>query len=385
MAVERTLVLVKPNGVARGLMGEVIARFERRGFVLTGARLLVVEPRPRRGVTTASTWASPSSRIWSSFITSGPVMAMVVQGPSAVKVVRDMMGATNPIEAAPGTIRGDFALEIGENVVHGSDSVESAEREIGLFFAAGPAGRLGEPASAPGCPHSPADFRLYLASASPRRRELLVGAGRPVHRRRGASAEEVLSRGRRRRRSPSANARAKARGAVLPADAPAGCFVLGADTIVVVDGSVLGKPADARGCSRHARRPVGPRARGDHRRRAGAPRRVAGGVWLGSTCERGGCEQERACRRRGIGDHRGRVPDPRAPPTSTPTSPRASGRAKRAAYAIQGLAAFFVQGIVGDYANVVGLPLSLVAELFRRQGFDLLRRAWLCRGGAHEV
>jgi nucleoside-diphosphate kinase len=134
MAVERTLVLVKPNGVARGLTGEVIARFERRGFQLTGARLLVVG-RELAERHYAEHVGKPFFADLVSFITSGPVMAMVVQGSSAVRVVRDMMGATNPLDAAPGTIRADYALEIGENIVHGSDGVESAEREIALYFA----------------------------------------------------------------------------------------------------------------------------------------------------------------------------------------------------------------------------------------------------------
>jgi nucleoside-diphosphate kinase len=134
MAVERTLVLVKPNGVARGLTGEVIARFERRGFQLTGARLLLVS-RELAERHYAEHVGKPFFADLVSFITSGPVMAMVVQGPSAVRVVRDMMGATNPLDAAPGTIRADFALEIGENIVHGSDGVESAAREIALYFA----------------------------------------------------------------------------------------------------------------------------------------------------------------------------------------------------------------------------------------------------------
>lgn len=135
MATERTLVLVKPNGVTRGLVGEVIGRFERRGLRLTGLRLLQVDRElaerhyeEHRGKGFFADLVD--------FITSSPIAAMVVEGESAVKVVRDMMGSTDPIEAAPGTIRGDFALEIGENVVHGSDGLESAEREIGLYFRA---------------------------------------------------------------------------------------------------------------------------------------------------------------------------------------------------------------------------------------------------------
>ena len=133
MTVERTLVLVKPNGVARGLIGEIVARFERRGFALKAARILQVD----RNLATRHYQehvGRPFFEELVAFITSGPIMAMVVEGPAAVKVVRAMMGSTNPIDAAPGTIRGDYALDMGENVVHGSDSVDSAEREIALYF-----------------------------------------------------------------------------------------------------------------------------------------------------------------------------------------------------------------------------------------------------------
>ncbi len=130
---ERTLVLVKPNGVARGLIGEVVGRLERRGFEIKGARMLMV------GEELASRhYAEHVGKAFYvdlvEFITSGPVFAMAVQGPSAISVVRTMMGATNPLNAAPGTVRGDFALDMGQNVVHSSDGPESAEREIGLFF-----------------------------------------------------------------------------------------------------------------------------------------------------------------------------------------------------------------------------------------------------------
>jgi nucleoside-diphosphate kinase len=133
MTVERTLVLVKPNGVARGLIGEIVARFERRGFALRAARMLQVD----RDLATRHYQehvGKPFFEELVAFITSGPVVAMVVEGPAAVKVVRSMMGSTNPIDAAPGTIRGDYALDMGENVVHGSDSADSAEREIALYF-----------------------------------------------------------------------------------------------------------------------------------------------------------------------------------------------------------------------------------------------------------
>ncbi len=133
MAQERTLVFVKPNGVERGLIGEIVARFERRGLKLRAAKLKQVS-RELAEEHYAEHRGKGFFGGLVDFITSGPIFLMVLEGPSVVKVARDMMGATNPLEAGPGTMRGDFALEIGENVVHGSDSVESAEREIGLYF-----------------------------------------------------------------------------------------------------------------------------------------------------------------------------------------------------------------------------------------------------------
>lgn len=133
MAVERTLVLVKPNGVARGLVGEIIARYERRGLRISALRMLQVS-RSLAEEHYAEHVGKAFFEELVSFITSGPIVAMVVEGLSAVQVVRDMNGATNPLKAAPGTIRGDYALDMGENVVHGSDSVASAEREIALYF-----------------------------------------------------------------------------------------------------------------------------------------------------------------------------------------------------------------------------------------------------------
>ena len=127
-------MLVKPNGVARGLIGEVIARLERRGLEIKGARMLLVsEELASRHYAEHVGKGFYADLV--AFITSGPVFAMVVAGPSAIQVVRTMMGATNPLNAAPGTVRGDFALDMGQNVVHSSDGPESAEREIGLFFA----------------------------------------------------------------------------------------------------------------------------------------------------------------------------------------------------------------------------------------------------------
>jgi nucleoside-diphosphate kinase len=130
---ERTLILVKPDAFARALTGEIIARFERKGLRLAALRLLVMD----RDLATshyAEHEGKPFFDELVSFITSGALVAMVLEGEHAVVAARQVIGATNPLEAAPGSIRGDFALEVGQNMVHGSDSAESAAREVGLFF-----------------------------------------------------------------------------------------------------------------------------------------------------------------------------------------------------------------------------------------------------------
>ena len=136
MATETTLVLVKPDGVRRGLAGEVVARFERRGYDLRGARLLKI-PRALAAEHYAEHKGKPFYADLVSFITSGPVLALAVRGENAIAGVRVLMGATNPADSAPGTIRGDLATELSENIVHGSDSRSSAKRELGLFFPDG--------------------------------------------------------------------------------------------------------------------------------------------------------------------------------------------------------------------------------------------------------
>lgn len=136
MAVERTLVVVKPDGMRRRLAGELLTRFERRGLELRGARLLKI-PRAMAQEHYAEHKGKPFYDGLVSFITSGPVLALALQGESAISVVRTMMGATNPLDSAPGTIRGDHALELSENIVHGSDSKSSAKRELALFFPDG--------------------------------------------------------------------------------------------------------------------------------------------------------------------------------------------------------------------------------------------------------
>jgi nucleoside-diphosphate kinase len=135
--VERTLVLVKPDAMQRGLAGEVLSRLERRGLRIVGLRLLQVdEAMARRHY--GEHEGKPFFEGLVEYITSAPIIAAVFEGTSAVAAARQTMGVTDPIEATPGTIRGDFALEIGRNLVHGSDSVESAEREIALFFEGQP-------------------------------------------------------------------------------------------------------------------------------------------------------------------------------------------------------------------------------------------------------
>jgi nucleoside-diphosphate kinase len=134
MAVERTLVLIKPDAVSRGLAGEILARFERRGLNLRAGKLMTVS-RELAEQHYAEHTEKPFFGELVEFITSAPTLALVVEGESAIRVVRTTMGATNPTESAPGTIRGDLALAMPDNLVHGSDSPESAQREIGLWFA----------------------------------------------------------------------------------------------------------------------------------------------------------------------------------------------------------------------------------------------------------
>ena len=136
MAVERTLVLCKPDAVSRGLCGEIVARLERRGFALRGARLLKVTKAIAQQHY-AEHKGKPFFNGLVSFISSGPVLALAVEGESAISVVRAVMGTTNPLDSPPGTIRGDYALELSNNIVHGSDSKASAKRELALFFPDG--------------------------------------------------------------------------------------------------------------------------------------------------------------------------------------------------------------------------------------------------------
>jgi len=130
---ERTLILVKPDAFVRGLTGEIIARFERKGLTLVALKLETLS-REIAEQHYAEHDGKPFFGELVEFITSGPLAAMVLEGESAVEAARQVIGATNPLQAAPGSIRGDFAIEIGKNMVHGSDSSESATREAHLFF-----------------------------------------------------------------------------------------------------------------------------------------------------------------------------------------------------------------------------------------------------------
>ena len=133
MAAERTLVLIKPDAVRRGLAGEILRRFELRGLEIRAARLLTVD-RALAEEHYAEHAEKPFYGELVEFITSGPTLALVLEGEGAIAVVRTTMGSTNPAQSAPGTIRGDLALSMPDNLVHGSDSPESATREIALWF-----------------------------------------------------------------------------------------------------------------------------------------------------------------------------------------------------------------------------------------------------------
>ena len=136
MAIEQTYLMIKPDGVQRGICGEIISRFEKKGLKLIAMKLMVIPE-----ATAKKHYAEHEGKKFFpsliSYITSGPVLAMVWEGDNAVQVCRNIMGKTNPQESAPGTIRGDFGMVTGVNIIHGSDSVDSAKREIGIFVPEG--------------------------------------------------------------------------------------------------------------------------------------------------------------------------------------------------------------------------------------------------------
>lgn len=133
MAIEKTYLMIKPDGVQRGLVGEIVSRFEKKGLKLVAAKLMVI-PKETAENHYGEHKGKPFFPSLISYITSGPVFAMVWEGENAVQVCRNMMGKTNPQDSAPGTIRGDYCMVTGLNIIHGSDSPASAEREIGIFF-----------------------------------------------------------------------------------------------------------------------------------------------------------------------------------------------------------------------------------------------------------
>jgi nucleoside-diphosphate kinase len=130
---ERTFIAIKPDGVQRGLVGEIIGRFEAKGFTLIGLKLLIASHELAEQHYDIHK-ERPFFKDLVSFITSGPLVAMVWEGDGVVASARRIIGATNPLTAEPGTIRGDFAVSIGRNIIHGSDAIETAQREIGLWF-----------------------------------------------------------------------------------------------------------------------------------------------------------------------------------------------------------------------------------------------------------
>ena len=135
MAIEQTLILVKPDAFARGLTGEIIARFERKGLTISQLqKMTLTEEQAKEHY--AEHDGKPFFGELVEFITSGPLVAMVLEGEDAIKAARQVIGATNPLEATTGSIRGDFATQVGQNMVHGSDAVESGQREAKIFFDA---------------------------------------------------------------------------------------------------------------------------------------------------------------------------------------------------------------------------------------------------------
>lgn len=137
MASERTFVMLKPDAVQRKLIGELIGRIEAKGLVIAALKMINID-RKLAETHYGEHREKPFFKELVDFVTSGPAVAMIVEGPNAISVMRAMMGATNPFNAAPGTIRGDYGLDLTKNLIHGSDSPESAQREIALFFGASP-------------------------------------------------------------------------------------------------------------------------------------------------------------------------------------------------------------------------------------------------------
>jgi nucleoside-diphosphate kinase len=144
LEVERTFSFLKPESVMRGLIGEIVSRFEKKGLVLVAAKLLQMSKEQAQRLYEVHK-GKPFFQDLVSHVTSGPVFLMVWEGPSAVTVARNLVGATNPLNAAPGTIRGDFALTMTPNAIHAADSLENAQREMSIFFAQGEFAQYSKP------------------------------------------------------------------------------------------------------------------------------------------------------------------------------------------------------------------------------------------------
>ena len=243
---DRTLILVKPDAFARNLTGEIIARFERKGLRIAALKHMTMDTQLAEQHY-AEHDGKPFFGELVSFITSGPLVAMVLEGEQAVPAARQVIGATNPLEASPGSIRGDFAVAVGQNMVHGSDS-PGVRRARGRAVLPRP---------------------LILASGSPQRRAILEQAGIPFEVRVSGVEEETAG-------DPAWVAEENARRKALAVAAGAGdALVLGADTDVALDGDILGKPGDEEAAAAVPRTPLRPHPRGGRRHRPRPRRRGA--------------------------------------------------------------------------------------------------------------
>ncbi len=306
---DRTLILVKPDAFARNLTGEIIARFERKGLRIAALRHMTMDTQLAEQHY-AEHDGKPFFGELVSFITSGPLVAMVLEGDEAVRAARQVIGATNPLEATTGSIRGDFAVEVGQNMVHGSDSAESAEREANAV--------LPRP--------------LILASASPQRRAILEQAGIAFEVR--VSGVEEETRGDPREVAVE-NARRKA-------------------LAVAGDGWSSARTPTSRSTARSsASRADEAQARAFLERLSGRTHEVVGGIAVVA-------RRHAHDRRRG---HRGRRSHALDPSTVEWYVRSREWEGRAGGYAIQGRGATLIAGIRGDYLNVVGLPLARLLKL----------------------
>ena len=312
---EQTLILVKPDAFGRDLTGEILARFERKGLKLKALRLLIA-PRETAETHYAEHAERPFFGELVDFITGGPLVAAIFEGQDAIKAARQLIGATNPLEAAPGSIRGDYAIEVGTNMVHGSDSPESAAREIGIWFP------------------ETSGLSLVLASASPRRRAILEQLGIALRRRargrRGAQRGRP-ARGRPRERAPQ-GARRSPGDLVLGVRHPRRARRRHLRQAGLAE---RGRGDAARAARAHAHRLVGARRHRPRRARGGDTRDLRRASpttsWPGTSPPTSGGARPAATRSRGAGAalvraHRRRLPQRRR---ACPSGPCSSSSATR--------------------------------------------------------